>query len=65
VTEPVPPDDVKTEFAQRLQQYKALYVEWFRVQDRPCDCDRSSCGRCMELNNISRELHNLRSEGMS
>jgi hypothetical protein len=57
---PDSPEEVERQFTERLKRYKEEYDRYLCIKLRPCDCDRMSCARCLELNKCYDMLNHLR-----
>jgi hypothetical protein len=61
--EPLPPDEADRLLDQLRDRaraaYRFLHSQHLKAAKEPCDCDRASCGRCLELNRLEGEMRDL------
>jgi hypothetical protein len=51
----------KEKLIKREKEFRALLYQKLRVELKQCDCDRLTCSRCCDLNDIKKRLSKLKS----
>lgn len=58
-------DDVKTPaeadaiIERKKKKYRDVHTRFKQAQGQKCDCDRSSCSRCLEVDELMNQMRRI------